>query len=151
MAIIKSFKEIEHLIPEPDTRLYGSNITEAPAKYVLDDPLFAFITNKDRKQIVSVLRIMFMLVKRSDKYYLMISSYHGQSSFYTEYLTLPSDKEIKKTDWNFTVDEIGLRMDSNSYDKHTIYFGKLATDVKDIREALNKTKKNVLKLEAVLV
>ena len=138
-------------MPEPDTRLYGSNITEAPSKYVLDDPLFAFITNKNRGQVVSVLRIMFMLVKRSDKYYLMISSYHGQSSFYTEYLTLPSDKEIKKTDWNFTTDEIGLRMNSNSYDKHTIYFGKLATDVKDIRESLNKTKKKVLKLETVLV
>lgn len=152
MAIIKNFKEIENLIPVPDYRLYGSNITEAPSREVVNNPLYGFIVNEKYKRVLSISRIMFMLVKRSNKYLLMIINYNGGDSFYTEYITLPDSKKIEKSDWKFSIDEFGLRMDSESYDKHIIYFGTLAKDADFLKKFLkNKKEHEVLTVETVVV
>ena len=154
MAIVKNLNEILNLIPEPDYRLYGSNITEAPSREVIDNPLFAFTVYRKNKVVIGMFRAMFMLVKRSGVFYLMVVDYDRSNSTFTDYIKLPEEKnkKLSKTDWPFVVDEIGLRIDSSCYDRNMIYFATRASDINDIKEALKKGKKSeVLTLEPVIV
>ena len=155
MAIVKDLNEIKDLIPTPDYRLYGSNITEAPSRLLIDNPLFAVTVNRKYNVVISSFRVMFMLVKRGDKFHMMVTNYHRDSNVgNTDYITIPDPKyrKLELSDWPFTVDDIGLRLDSTCYDKNMIYFTTLADDVKEIREKIKKrVKTKVVELEPVLV
>lgn len=155
MAIIRDLDEIEDLIPKPDYRLYGSNITEAPSRLVMDCPLFAVTVSRKHNIVVSTFRVMFILVKRGEKFHLMVTNYYRDSNIgNTDYITIPEPKnrKLELSDWPFTLDDIGLRLDSTCYDKNMIYFTTLADDVREIREKVKKRAEvNVVELEPVLV
>lgn len=155
MAVLKEFKEIIDLLPEPDYRLYGSNITEASAREVMDNPLYAFTVNRRANYVIGIFRTLFILVKRGEKFHLMVTNYNRESNTFTDYITIdapPEGKKLQKSDWPFSIDDIGLRLDSTCYDKNIIYFGTLVDDAKTIREALKaRREKKVLTLEPVVV
>ena len=155
MAIIKDKEYIIPHIPEPDRRLYGSNVTETPVNTAINNPLFAFIVNSRTKKVVSGYRAYFTLVNREEKYYLMVSNFDDTDTpSYTEYVTVKKSKtkELNKSDWSFITDEIGLRLDSEGYDKDIIYFATSAFDIQTVRDLLKKEEeKNVVTVEAVII
>ena len=156
MALVKSLDEIENLIPEPDYRLYGSNITEVSSRDVINYPLFAFTVNRKANIVVSMYRVLFMLVKRFNKFYLMVTDYYkdSENNHTGDYITLtePKDRHLEKTDWPFTIDEIGLRLDSTCYDRNMIYFGTNVEDVNEVKKMVKARKeKKIVTLEPVVV
>ena len=154
MAIIKDLKEIENLIPEPDYRLYGSNITQASPRDTTNNPLYAFTVSRKYNVLVNAFRVVFVLVKRQPMYYLMVYNYDKENGYSGDYITLsePKGRKLEKTDWPFTTDVIGLRLDSTCYDKNMIYFGTSAFDANEIKELLKAKEENkVLTLKPVIV
>ena len=154
MAVIKKLDEIIDLIPEPDTRLYGSNITEAPSHIVDNHPLYAILVNNNLNLVTGIRKASFILVKRDISYYLMIVDYYQETDHTTEYLTLPykEDKKLEKTDWGFESDDIGLKMISEGYSGCTIYFVTIPEDIKEIKEKIKARKEiKIVELEPVIV
>ena len=150
MAIVKDLNEIKDLIPEPDYRFYGSNISEVPSEIIDKKPLYAFVVSSKANTVISAYRAYFSLIKRGDNFYLMTADYDGLNQLHSDFIKAkkPSKGKLKITDWPFMVDKIGLHMKSSFYDKNIIYFGTMANDIKTVRETL---KNKVVTLEPVLV
>jgi hypothetical protein len=84
----------------------------------------------------------------------MVYNYDKENGYSGDYITLSESKErkLEKTDWPFTTDAIGLRLDSTCYDKNMIYFGTSAFDANEIKDLLKAKEENkVLTLKPVIV
>ena len=139
MAVIQEFEQIRELIPNPDYRPFGSIVeTVVPLETVKRKPLFAVPVSQITQKPISIFRARFVLLRRVNKYYLMITNFLKDSEEFTDYLTLESndDKPITKDDWQFEKDEIGLFARSHAYDKNIIYFIDNPKEMAKIREKL---------------
>ncbi len=154
MPIVKSINEIAELIPEPDDRLYGSIVTEANHDIVTDNPLFAFRVDDKTNVIIGMFRVTFVLTRKGERYYLMLAHYdYEQYIGQTDYLSFerPEGRKVQLSDFPFITDEIGIRVDSDRYNKSRIYFGTLPTDVRLLKDVLQGKKESIVELEPTIV
>ena len=142
MAVIQELEQIKELIPDPDYRPYGAIETVVPLETVRRKLLFAVTVNPVLNRPVGIFRARFVLLRRVDKYYMMITNFLKETEEFTDYMILnPGDgKPIIKEDWPFEKDDIGLFIRSAAYEKNIIYFIDNPKEMAKIREKLANRK-----------
>ena len=154
MAVIKSVKALEPLLPKPNHCAYESMITHTPPKVLLANIIYAVEINNKENKIDSIYRVEFSLFTAPGASYLFINRQEEDLSPNTPFIKGKNKEGIDPTieDWGFEVDNIGLHVNAGLRGEKTIYFCTSHLDAKDIRKRLKeKIKKETLITEIVYV
>jgi hypothetical protein len=149
MALLKSFNEIEEFIPTPYEQVYMHKMVRINKTKLEKKPIYAFIVDPNLKMIVNSFQLVFVLFSCDVNHYLFLNDFNKELSSSTPYFTAKTKETmpVKKTDWNFKTDKLGLYGVTGSRVHNTVYFGTSPNDVNDIIKALeikSVTKKTVI-------
>lgn len=154
MAIIKSPKVLECLIPEPNDKFYMSKITHTPNDILNRSNIYGVMVNNTIHAVTSIFRVSFAILAATEKYYLFINNATKELESSTPYITAKTKVGIKPKleEWDFRKDDIGLYASVGLFGDNKIYFTTSYLDAKEIRELIKKeVEKNTLITETVYV
>ena len=134
MALLKSFNEIEEFIPTPFEQFYMSKMVRINKSKLDKKPIYAFIVDQENKKIVDYFRLIFVLFTCDVNHYLFLNDFDKELSSSTPYFTAKTAEGVlvKKTDWDFKTDNLGLYSETGSRIHHKVYFGTSPNDVNDV-------------------
>lgn len=140
MSFLKSPKELEALIPEPNTKVYECMVTKTPEKALLLSSIFAVTINEKENKIVSINRASFTLFSSPNSAYLFINKSTEKIDSNTPYVRarVKEGKRPTINDWGFEVDELGLYIKTGMFKNRKIYFVTSIFDVKKFNEIMKK-------------
>lgn len=151
MALINSFKVVEPYIPTPNEQFYMGPFSRLPEEIVNQSHIYAIIVDEINKKVVKAYRAAFIVLSNEKSNYLFINRLGKDISASTRYIASkkPVEREFKKDDWEFNVDNIGLYAVSGSRHKEKIYFATDASDINEVTKIIEE--KETLITETVYV
>lgn len=143
MALLKSFEQIEELIPERVDDFYHCGITATPIDVAKKSHIYAIVVDGKTKKIIKTYEVKFTLFSGSIKHYLFIGEKSKDVNTANYFISANTEKgqNLKKTDWKFETDNLGLHAKCGM-NKDIIYFGDDASDINDIMRVYNITSSN---------
>ena len=154
MALLKSVKAIEPLIPKPSNCPYMSMITHTPQKALLTNVVYAVEISSKENKIDKIYRVEFSIFNSPGASYLFINDKNKELSSDTNFVKGKNEngKEPTIDDWGFEIDNIGLKINAGTINKTTIYFCTSHLDLIEIKKGLKlKENKNILVVETVYI
>ena len=138
MALIKSFNEIEDLIPSPYEQFYMSKMVRINDSKVSKKPIYAFIVDEENKKIVDYFQVEFVLFTCDVNHYLFLNDYTKELSSQSPYISVKTAEGVlvKKSDWGFKPDNLGLYVITGSRIHNKVYFGTSSNDVNEVIKSL---------------
>jgi len=165
MAIIKTVKEIQHLMPKPNCLAFMSMTTTTPEAILLTDNTCAIEVDENKCKVTNIYKVGFTLFNSPGRTFLFICdaskfrdiNYEGITAT-TPYVKGEMEKSNEQTEfvtldkitWDFKIDEIGLYAEVGVLNKKRIYFATSRLDAKEIKKSIIKREeKKILKLEPI--
>lgn len=152
MAIITQTKDLLQLIPSA----YEKSMSVSD-KIIADNPIYAILLNKATNQIVCIFRAVFLVVKTSAGFRLLITHISKEVKNTVDFVKMDKDK-VLKTDWPFKNDGDGVYIDT--FNGYRMYFCTEYDDMNEVRQRLKANfsrtnamsqKENIIYAEAVYV
>ena len=154
MAIIKSAKAIECLIPKPNKLAFMSMITHTPEKALRSMAVYGVLVDMKEGKVEKIYRIAFSLFASPSTSYLFVRDAESDLTTGTPFIKAKTEEgaEAKVEDWDFQNDEIGLYVNVGLFNTKRIYFVTSHLDAKEIRAGLKKKiEKKTVVVETVYV
>lgn len=152
MALLKSIKEIESLIPKPVENEGDGIFAYTPQEELLKNRVYAIEVDNKEKKIKGIYRVSFSVFSSKKNSYLFINNYDKGTSSTSPFVKSKFKKEITPEDWGFKVNKMGLYLKTGTFQSTTVYFSTSILDANEIRKDLNeKIKKMTVITETVYV
>jgi len=154
MAVIKSVKAIECLIPKQNTLAFMSMITHTPEKALHSMAVYAVDVDNRTDKVEKLYRVAFSLFAAPGSSYLFIRDAGSELTSGTPFIkaNVKEGEIAKPEDWDFKIDEIGLYAETGLFGRKRIYFVTSHLDAKDIKAGLKKRNdKKTVVVETVYV
>ncbi len=138
MALLKSAKQLELLIPEPNEKYFMSKMTHVPQHIINENPLFAIVVSGITNRVINLYKVIFTLFSSGNSYYLFIGNEKEElntSSYFISAKTEENEK-LNINHWGFEVDDIGLHVTTHSLARDIIYFSNSIVDADELRNKL---------------
>lgn len=138
MALLKSIKEIESLIPKPVEDNGDDVYLHTPQEEMLKNRVYAIEVDNKENKIKGIYRVSFSVLSSITNLYLFINNYDKSFSSTSPYVKASRKKEFATEDWGFKVNELGLYIKTGRFQNPIVYFSTSILDANDIRKYLNK-------------